>query len=146
MLKIDFYVMNDDPGTSRLQVACKLIEKAYAQKHQIYIHTDNELGANEMDELLWTYRDDSFLPHHITGDGPEPAPPIQIGFSEPAAKHRDIMLNLSAGVPVFHTQFQRILEIVPADSLLQEQARERYRFYRQLNLPIQTHKLQAVEF
>ncbi len=145
MPKIDFYLLPEAQPNAHLQFACRITEKAYKQKHRIYLHTETEAEAHQLDELLWTYRDDSFLPHNLYGDGPEPAPPIQVGFQSTPEKHRDILINLSHQVPAFHTQFARILEIVAHIPAAQEFARERYRFYRTHNFTINTHKLQTIE-
>lgn len=145
MPKIDFYILSETTANARLQFACRLIEKAYKQKHSIYIHTEDRTMAHELDELLWTYRNDSFLPHHLYGDGPEPAPPIQIGFDVVPEKQRNILINLNAQVPAFYLQFSRILELIVNDTPAQETGRERYRFYRSKNLEINTHKLQTID-
>lgn len=145
MLKIDFYILSEGNAQTRFPFACRLIEKAYRNQHRIYVHTENQNDAHFMDELLWTYKEDSFLPHHILGEGPEPAPPIQIGVDQVPAKQRDIMLNLGNKVPSFFTQFSRILEIVPHDTEAQTVAREKYRHYRSCGYDINTHKLQTVE-
>ena len=144
MPKIDFYILADN-NPARFLLACRLIEKAYKNRHRIYIHTDNETDAHKLDEMLWTYRDDSFLPHNLYGEGPEPAPPIQIGFNATPEKHRDILINLSLQIPTFFQQFNRILELVSNEEAIQESARERFRSYRSQSIEIITHKLQTVE-
>jgi DNA polymerase III subunit chi len=145
MPKIDFYILPESGAAAELQFACRLIEKAYKQKHRVYIHTETKVMAHQLDEMLWTFRDDSFLPHHLYGEGPDPAPPIQIGFDAVPEKHRDILINLSNQTPSFYAQFQRLLEIVAHDSTAQEAARERYRQYRAQHYEITTHKLQTTE-
>ncbi len=145
MPKIDFYILSDTTPRGRLQLVCRLVEKAYKNRHRIYIHTDSQKDAHTVDELLWTYREDSFLPHNLYGEGPEPAPPIQIGFDVTPEKHRDILINLSSEVPAFHVQFARILECVSGDATQQELARERYKHYKTQGHTITTHKLETVE-
>lgn len=143
MPKIDFYILPENNADIRLQFACRLIETSYQQKHRIYVHTDNEKDAHAMDELLWTYRDESFLPHHLVGEGPDPAPPIQIGFGVIPDKQRDTLINLSTETPAFYKQFTRLLELITPEN--QETARERYRFYRAAGSEITTHKLATTE-
>lgn len=145
MPKIDFYILPEATANARLQFACRLVEKAYKQKHTIYIHAEDQSMAHELDEMLWTYRDDSFLPHNLYGDGPDPAPPIQIGFDAIPEKPKGILLNLSTQVPTFHLQFARVLELIANNTSAQEMGRERYRFYRSQNFEINTHKLQTIE-
>jgi DNA polymerase-3 subunit chi len=145
MPKIDFYLLEETREVDRDRFACRLIEKVYKQNRRIFIYVSNEQAANALDELLWTYRDDSFLPHHIQGEGPNPPPPIQIGFNTPPAGERDILLNLSNSVPEFFTRFSRVLEIVPNDPTAKEILRKLYREYRAKGFEITTHQLQTVE-
>ncbi len=145
MPKIDFYILPDSNNHSRLLFTCRLIEKAYKQRHRIYVHTENKTEAHTLDEMLWTYRDDSFLPHNLYGEGPDPAPPIQIGIHATPDKHRDILMNLSPQIPAFYPQFMRVLELIVNEASLQEAGRERYRVYRAAGFEINTHKLQAIE-
>ena len=144
MPKIDFYVIPDEKDNARYTFACRLIEKAYKNQHRIYIHSTNEKEAHLMDELLWTYRDDSFLPHHLYGEGGEPLPPIQIGFDVTSPRERDILINLSKDVPSFFTQFNRVIELVSEHSDIQTFSREHYRFYRAQGFDITTHKLTSI--
>lgn len=141
MPKIDFYILAEAAAKERFNFACRLVEKAYKQQHRIYIHAENQQDAYQLDEILWTYREDSFLPHNLYGEGPDPAPPIQIGFNTVPEKHRDILINLNKSVPEFFTQFNRVLEIVPSDAELQNISREHYRFYKTKNFEIMTHRI-----
>ena len=145
MPRIDFYILQETAPQARLLLTCKLIEKAYKNRHRVYVNAADTAQAQQLDELLWTYRDDSFLPHNLYGEGPEPAPPIQIGYQTTPAKQRDILVNLSADVPEYFTQFARVLEIVTNDPALQTTAREHYRHYRASGHEINTHKLATVE-
>lgn len=145
MTRIDFYLIPESNDDARLSFVCRLIEKAYKLRHRIYIHVENQTEAHRLDEMLWTYRDDSFLPHNLYGDGPDPAPPIQIGFNTSPEKQRDILINLSKNIPEFYPQFARVLELVTTDPEVQTNAREHYRVYRAKGHEITTHKLQSIE-
>lgn len=137
MTQIHFYILSDE---NHLLFTCRLLEKNYKQKRRMYIHTDNQKKAHDIDELLWTYRDDSFLPHHLYNEGPDNPPPIQIGFNYTPEKHRDILINLSETVPEFYSQFACVFEVVPSDAVLQQAARVRYRHYQTQKNEIVTHK------
>lgn len=141
MPRIDFYIMQEPGRDARFDFVCRLVEKAYKNRHRIYIHTENEQDAFILDELLWTYRDDSFLPHNLVGEGPEPSPPIQVGFQQKPSNQRDILINLSHNIPEFYTQFARVIEIVSQDETIQTMSREHYRMYRSYGFDITTHKL-----
>lgn len=145
MPKFDFYILSESDVNIRFQFTCRLTEKAYKNQHRVYIHTDNERDAHLLDELLWTYCEESFLPHNLYGEGPIPAPPIQIGFDVTPQKQNDILINLSQEIPTFYPQFNRVIEVVPNETSLQECARNHYRIYRAQGYDITTHKLQSIE-
>jgi DNA polymerase III subunit chi len=145
MPKIDFYIIEESQANARMRLACRLIEKAHKNRHRIYIHCDSQKDAHQLDELLWTYREDSFLPHNLYGDGPEPAPPIQIGFDATPDKQRDILITLSQTIPAFYPQFSRVLEIISNETDIQAAGREHYRQYRADGHAINIHKLQTVD-
>lgn len=145
MTKINFYILASNNDIERLHFVCRLVEKAYKNQHRIYIHTDTRALAHQLDELLWTYRDECFLPHHLSGEGPEPHPPIQIGYETKPEKHRDILINLHPNVPEFVSQFALVCEIIKNTPDHQALARDNYRQYRTQGYNITTHKLQSVE-
>ena len=63
MTRVDFYVVSDASPEARLQVAARLTEKAQRQGHSLFINTSSESEAEALDELLWTFRPASFIPH-----------------------------------------------------------------------------------
>lgn len=141
MSKIDFYLIPTTSEIDRLTFACRLIEKIYKQQRRIYIHTESQTAAHHLDELLWTYRNDSFLPHHLVGEGPDPVPPIQIGYTTLLPKQQDILMNLCPGAPEFYKQFSRVVELITEDPDITALGRERYKLYRSQGCNISTHKL-----
>lgn len=63
MTRVDFYVLSDGGDQYRAVFACRLAEKALGHGMGIYIHTDGAAETGRIDQLLWTFRDGSFLPH-----------------------------------------------------------------------------------
>lgn len=139
--KVDFYIIAHMDILERLNFCCRLIEKAYDQKHCIYIDCPEEKIAHQLDELLWTFEKGSFLPHNIYGEGPIPPPPIQLGFKETPPHHRDIMINLRDIATNSFQQFQRVCEIITQDEHQRQLGRERFRFYRDQGCQIATYDL-----
>ena len=90
--------------------------------------------------MLWTFRDISFLPHRVVdGDG-QHSEPITIGWQEPAPRG-DVLINLAADVPPFAESFTLILEPVPGDPELKQEARARFRRYRDMGLDPVSHEV-----
>jgi DNA polymerase-3 subunit chi len=77
----------------------------------------------------------------LYGDGPEPAPPIQIGFDVVPEKHRNVLINLNSEIPAFHTQFSRIVELIINNETAQEAGRLRYRMYRSNRCEMSVYRL-----
>lgn len=141
MTRVDFYVLAEQTREARHRFACRLVETIYRRRrHKVYIHASSEAEARELDERLWSDRDASFLPHNLVGEGPHPAPPIQVGYAEPGA-HRDVLINLADPVPAFFTQFERVAEIAIQDPDILSSTREHYRHYRDRGFPLETHKI-----
>ena len=97
--------------------------------------------AWKLDELLWTYRDDSFVPHNLCGENLSPPPMIQIGYGEADCPHRDILFNLDFAMNKNIERYQRCIHIINQDDELKRKARELFRLYREKNYSIQTHDL-----
>ncbi len=145
MTRINFYVLKAGSSQQRPVFACRLAEKAFSHGVQIYIHTDSAGETTRLDDLLWTYRDGSFLPHLPVDDAdrsdPDHLTPILIGHGEAPGGQDGLLINLSAGVPAFFSRFQRVAEIVSGDETDKELARERFRFYRDRGYELETHTL-----
>lgn len=132
-VRVDFYLLNNDEASKRLQLACRLLEKAYLRGHSVFVYCAIEKEAQQLDELLWTYKDSSFIPHTLKEQNPTLFSPIHLGCSLPSSKEisYEILLNLSPDIPPSFSHFHRIIEIVPQHETAKEISRRHYRFYRQ---------------
>ena len=139
-MRVDFYLLTQNNPEIFWLTVCRLLEKAYKKQHQIFVYCKQKQDAEHLDELLWTFKPESFIPHHLQGEGPEPPPTIQIGQSEPRG-FSDILVNLSDHIPPFYTRFQRVIEIVAADEAAKIISREHFRTYRQAGIMPNTFPL-----
>lgn len=137
MTRIDFFQI--DQNESMLMFACRLIDKAYHQKHNIYVHTESARDSGELDDLLWTFRADRFIPHALRDSGI--SAPVHIGHEDDPGEHRDVMVNLSGKVPHFFSRFERVTEVVPREDSKIKTARENYKFYKDRGYPLKYHDL-----
>ena len=139
MTRIDFYILGTDAPLERLKTACRIAEKAFLLRHQVHIHTGDPALSQRLDELLWTFRDRSFVPHAVEPEDPAQWP-VTIGHAmEPAP--RAVLVNLAPEVPPFFGRFERVAEVVDAQSEVKAAGRERYRFYRDRGYPLHHHNL-----
>lgn len=143
MPAIDFYILEEASNLKSQHFACRLLEDLHQHNEKIYIHTSTRDEAERLDTLLWTFKEDSFLPHNLYDPADEFPPAIQIGCKDAPKDHQHILLNLDRSVPSFYTQFQRVIEIVFSDPNVQQLARDRFKYYRDNGCNITTHKIKA---
>ena len=115
MPKVDFYHLKNADQEARDLFLCKLVEKVFLRKHHIYIHCSSEQEAQQLDEKLWTFKDTSFIPHHIITEHNTATVPVQLGC-DARPTHRDILINLTNTAADFHHEFTRILEITAEET------------------------------
>ncbi len=141
MARVDFYVLKQSGEQARRHFACKLAEKAYRLENTVHIVAGSRADAERLDELLWTFRDGSFVPHHIVTASGNPESPISIGCDSDEVEPRDLLINLCDEVPAAARSFPRVAELVSADQDSKQRSRERYSLYRDQGHEINTHKL-----
>jgi DNA polymerase-3 subunit chi len=138
-MKIDFYVLETSSAQQAAHFACQLLEKWYAeQKLPIFIHMNTREEAERFDALLWTYKDDSFIPHQLYAA--DNTAPVQIGYGESPAAKPAVLFNFSKEIPAFYAECEHVIEIVFNDALMQQLARQRYKQYRDHGHDINTIK------
>jgi len=142
MARVDFYILAQTEERARQVLACKLAEKAWRLENSVYIHAQSRADAEKLDELLWTFRDGSFVPHGLAGrdDGTE-ASPIMIGNEGNGVEARDLLINLCDDIPSFAEGFPRVAELVTSDEKCRQLSRKRYAAYRDQGHELNTHKL-----
>lgn len=143
--RVSFYVLDGTTPTTRLGYTCRLIEKAYKLKNRIHAHVTDPEMARALDNLLWTFRQGSFVPHELLGlDGP-PSAPITIGVTggdgQAEPPDADLLVNLTLEVPAFFARYARIAEVIDDSPACREAGRERHRFYRRQGLEPETHEV-----
>lgn len=142
MSKVDFYILPTDSLSARLDFACKLCEKAWRLGHQVYLHCQDDAQRVDLDERLWRFKGEAFVPHDLAEQHPEAQ--LALGIDASAGEHRDLLINLGASVPAFVGQFERVAEIVVEDAAIRQSARDRFRFYREQGYALQDHRLQRL--
>ena len=140
---IDFYLLNTVFQEDRYRFSCRLIDKAFLQHKKIFIQVNTAEEGQRFDELLWTFRDISFIPHrYLEVDSTiDPLLTIHIAVNKPVELHADILLNLSTRVPDYFSTFSRIIEVVSEENEPKNQSRQKYKFYKTQQCHLMTHHI-----
>ncbi len=140
MARVDFYLLKQAGPRSRHAFACRLAEKAYRLDNTVHIHTVDRADAERVNDLLWTFRDGSFVPHDmVAGANSNKQPPITIGCGDDEIAPRDLLINLCDDVPAFAEAFPRVAELVTSDHDCKRESRKRFAEYRDKGHALQTH-------
>jgi DNA polymerase-3 subunit chi len=129
MPRADFYLIAKPRFSEQpLLLVCELARKAYAAQQPTLILTRDFSQAEALDELLWSFDDDTFIPHQLAGDDDDANTAVLIvppGVDTPA---RPLLINLREQCPESHGE--RVLEVVAADPAERDGSRVRWREYQ----------------
>jgi DNA polymerase-3 subunit chi len=144
MTEVSFHFNAPD----RLGHACRLLRKAYSKGVRMLVLVEpHELTA--LDAALWQRSTHDFLPHSTDQD---PAhvrahSPIQLcsGPVSPSGPRGAsvVLLNLRHEMPADFLTFSKVIEVVTQGDDDRQQARERWRLYRQSGIEPLRHDLQS---
>ena len=137
--RVGFYVVQAARQEQRLHVAVRLADKAFARGHRIFINAADETQARSLDELLWSYRPASFLPHGLLGM--QHGELIAIGWGQDPGAHDDLLINLQLEVPAFFRRFKRVAEVVTQDPASLDALRRSWTFYKARGYRLEKHDL-----
>jgi len=141
-LRVDFYVIDDAGGNARLSLACKLAEKAYLAAQSVLIWDTEPAELKAIDEMLWTFRDGSFVPHEILGsETTAREAPVLLSAGPMPPGDLDVVINLAAAVPEFVAEPKRIIEIIDGDDARRRAGRARWEAYRKRGVQPASHNL-----
>ena len=147
MTKVDFYVLSSTNANSIHRFACRLAEKAWLLGHRVFIRTENESEAQLMDDMLWTFRDGSFVPHSQqrgassaeSSDGGQRE--VIIGQQEDLPGDSHLLINLAEKTVENTLAVARIAEIVSADPEHKNAGRLRFKVYQDRRYDLHHHDI-----
>ncbi|RYY73393.1 MAG: DNA polymerase III subunit chi [Gammaproteobacteria bacterium] len=145
MTQIDFHILQDVSVEARWLYVCRFIEKVERLGHSILVIVDTLEEAQELDDLLWSFKPESFIAHQILGGDEQARVEITYRVNAPTEHtdtnaHSDVLINLSSHIPDYFSRFARVAEIVIQDPKILENTREHYKFYKQRGYPINQHQ------
>ncbi len=129
MPRIEFYVLASAVPAERLRVACQLALKAWRAGLPVFLRGSDAAQCSELDELLWRFKPEAFVPHSLHEDDPQA--PVVIGTDQIPARPQGVLINLDPLLSPQVEQFSRIIEIVNQQPELLSACRENFRRYRQ---------------
>lgn len=140
MPRADFYLIDkprfrDDP----LLLVCELARRAFDSGQSTLVLARSLEQAEQLDEKLWEFDENAFVPHQIAGDDDDAITPILIAAPESQVTDRPLVINLrddcAPGL------FDRVLEVVPADEAQRLGSRKRWTTYKATGFEVAKHDM-----
>ena len=140
MPRADFYLIDkprfrDDP----LLLVCELAKRAFDSGQPALILARSIDQAEQLDEKLWEFDADAFVPHQIAGDDDDAITPVLIVPPEITAPDRALVINLREDCAP--GLFERVLEVVPADENERLGSRNRWKTYKAAGFDVAKHDM-----
>jgi DNA polymerase-3 subunit chi len=139
--QVDFYLLPDESAQNRVRFACRLADKAYRLGNRVFIHTESAEQTRQLDDLLWTFQQNSFVPHAVYTAEQRDLPPVLLSHDAEPDAGSQVLINLDAEVPLFFSRFERVAELVNQDDKVRRQGRSRFSFYRERGYALRTHEI-----
>ncbi|MEF8788479.1 MAG: DNA polymerase III subunit chi [Planctomycetota bacterium] len=118
----------------RTGLACQWIERNYERGNTVAVHAADRGQASDMDKKLWTFKQNSFIPHGIVGEVGEPViEPVLIAAGDDETPDSDVLMVLSdQGRQQWLEAFDHVYDFAPLyDDDLKQNARRRFKAYQE---------------
>ncbi|HLV76405.1 MAG TPA: DNA polymerase III subunit chi [Marinobacter sp.] len=138
-----FHILAQNTPAARNLHAARLADKAWQQGDRVCILCDTEAHAKELDDLLWTFTPEAFLPHGIGSEQNRPGDtPVSILLQPPSDPSLwDTVIVLSSTLPLSADQYLRLALVAHNDPAVLDQARAHYRQLRKLGIEAQVYDM-----
>jgi DNA polymerase III subunit chi len=140
--RADFYVLEGSDARERLKFACRVVDKAFGAEQRVLVWLDDDAALQSFDDLLWTFAQDSFVPHEpASAESNWEDAPVMLSCGAPSPPGVDVLINLSEQVPQATASAVRVIEIIDADPARRQAGRARFKQYRELGVEPTTHNI-----
>ncbi|RNF84330.1 DNA polymerase III subunit chi [Montanilutibacter psychrotolerans] len=140
MPRADFYLITKERFREEpLLLVCELARKAHDAGLWTLVLARDTAQAEALDDLLWAFDSDAYIPHQIAGDDEDDAAPVLIATPDSDIPMRPLVINLRDDAVA--GTFDRVLEVVPADDSARGPLRERWKQYQARGLELKKYDM-----
>ena len=138
-----FYILdsNDDINYS----TCKIIKKFYEAGKRILVSSKNSILIDDLNKLLWTFEQLSFIPHSTSKDYDSLTPVLltETGYKNDSIIKKDynIFINLDDEVKTDYHNYEIVIELVDGNEYQKNLSREKYLYYKNNKLNVKHENL-----
>lgn len=100
-------------GGDGLSAAARLAAYHYGQGRKLLIVAQDQAEAQNMDERLWTYEQNSFVPHAVAGGPDQDQEPVLIDLKPGNSNGADVLISLHLPGEPLSQDFNLIILMIP---------------------------------
>lgn len=132
---VHFVLQTDESAEqpTHLLLAANITAHYANQGLKLYIQARDAKMVAELDDYLFALPLEQFTPHAQAQFSPRYGSTVLVGTAPPN-NFVPILINLAANAPANSVKCRHIIDLVPSDSELKQQARARYRQYQHQGL------------
>jgi DNA polymerase III subunit chi len=125
MTEVLFYHLEQQPLE---RVLPTLVERTLARGWRAVVQAGSEERVEALDTLLWTYAEESFLPHGTKRDGNDADQPVYLTTEDANPNGAAVRFLVDGAEAAEHTGYERIVHLFDGqDASAVAQAREQWK-------------------
>ncbi|MXW07633.1 MAG: DNA polymerase III subunit chi [Gammaproteobacteria bacterium] len=127
--QVVFYEIPDKDPTMLVRAICKLICEYYRANTNVHVLTANESELTFLDETLWSYPRNSFIPH-LRASATQEKCRVTLDCTPTFEGSGSVLINHTNDIPICVEQFDIVCEFVLQQQEMKQQARSKFASYR----------------
>lgn len=141
-----FYLLpqNNQQKNNIEQLICNLTITQWRSGKTVLIACEDKSQAEKIDELLWIFDKNTFVPHDLLKKNIHYTP-IVIYWPQCYYKNvsKNVLINLMKKNMNFFFNFHEIIDFIPISETLKKFARNRYKSYKNIGFQLNIEKYPA---
>ena len=138
-----FYILNSNEEINHS--ICKIIKKFYESEKKVIVSSNNSKLIDEVNKLLWTFEQLSFIPHS-TSKNYDPLTPvllIETHYKNDSISKKDynVFINLDDEAKTDYHDHEIVVELVSSNEQQKKLARDKYLYYKNNKLNVKHENL-----
>ena len=138
-----FYILDSDDDIN--YCTCKIIKKFYEEGKKILVSSKNSILIDDLNKLLWTFEQLSFIPHSTSKDYDSFTPVLltETGYKNDSIIKKDynIFINLDDEVKTDYHDYEIVVELVSGNEYRKNLSRDKYLYYKNNKLNVKHENL-----
>jgi DNA polymerase-3 subunit chi len=125
---------------NKLRVVCDVVENEFEQNNKVVINVSDENEGKTLDNMLWSWKQSSFIPHNFTNTLAESnQDPVRIAMDISENISYDTLILVNPAELDVCNNYKRVIDFAEKYNPTKlETDRKRYKLYRDKKFTIET--------